>query len=143
LSFYQLALSFVDGSGIILAGASRCSKSCKAPHADVSGVVDQMIAANRANRAKGRAGTHGSQLRAALAKKGKKLALLDDDELTALTSLQLQSTAVSDTGILELRSLAALRSLDISRTRVTASGATALKTVLPGCKITSWGRRPL
>jgi len=50
---------------------------------DVSGVVDQMIAANRANRAKGPAGTHGSQLRGQLAKKGKKLALLGDDDETA------------------------------------------------------------
>ncbi len=50
---------------------------------DVSGVVDQMIAANRANRAKGPAGTHGSQLRAELAKKGKKLALLGDDNETS------------------------------------------------------------
>lgn len=50
---------------------------------DVSGVVDQMIDANRANRAKGPAGAHGSQLRAELAKKGKKLPLLGDDDRTA------------------------------------------------------------
>src|SRR5205823_11117682 len=40
---------------------------------DVSGVVDQIIDANRANRAKGPAGNHGSRLRAELAKKGQKL----------------------------------------------------------------------
>jgi LmbE family N-acetylglucosaminyl deacetylase len=50
---------------------------------DVSGVVDQMIDANRANRAKGPAGNLGSRLRAELAKTGKKLALLGDDDVTA------------------------------------------------------------
>lgn len=50
---------------------------------DVSAVVDQIIDANRANRAKGPAGTHGSQLRAELAKKGQKLSLLGDDDVTA------------------------------------------------------------
>src|SRR5262245_22388897 len=50
---------------------------------DVSAVVDQMIDANRANRAKGPAGTHGSQLRAELAKTGQKLPLLGDDDVTA------------------------------------------------------------
>src|SRR5262245_54168312 len=50
---------------------------------DVSGVVDQIIDANRANRAKGPAGNHGSRLRAELAKKGQKLALLGDNDVTA------------------------------------------------------------
>jgi LmbE family N-acetylglucosaminyl deacetylase len=50
---------------------------------DVSGVLDQMIDANRANRAKGPAGNHGSRLRAELAKQGKKLPLLGDDDVTA------------------------------------------------------------
>jgi hypothetical protein len=50
---------------------------------DVSGVVDQVIDANRANRCQGPAGNHGSRLRAELAKKGKKLALLGDDDVTA------------------------------------------------------------
>jgi LmbE family N-acetylglucosaminyl deacetylase len=50
---------------------------------DVSGVVDQIIDANRANRAKGPAGNHGSRLRAELAKQGKKLPLLGDDDVTA------------------------------------------------------------
>jgi LmbE family N-acetylglucosaminyl deacetylase len=50
---------------------------------DVSGVIDQMIDANRANRAKGPAGTHGSRLRAELAKRGQKLPLLGDDDVTA------------------------------------------------------------
>jgi LmbE family N-acetylglucosaminyl deacetylase len=47
---------------------------------DVSGVVDQIIDANRANRAKGPAGNHGSRLRAELAKRGQKLPLLGDDD---------------------------------------------------------------
>jgi LmbE family N-acetylglucosaminyl deacetylase len=50
---------------------------------DVSGVVEQMIDANRANRAKGPAGHHGSRLRAELAKRGQKLPLLGDDAVTA------------------------------------------------------------
>src|SRR5437588_3432058 len=50
---------------------------------DVSGVVEQIIDANRANRAKGPAGNHGSRLRAELAKRGEKLPLLGDNDLTA------------------------------------------------------------
>jgi len=50
---------------------------------DVSGVVDQIIDANRANRAKGPAGAHGSQLKAELARRGKRLPLLGDDDVTA------------------------------------------------------------
>jgi len=50
---------------------------------DVSGVVEQIIDANRANRAKGPAGNHGSQLRAELARRGQKLPLLGDDDLAA------------------------------------------------------------
>ena len=50
---------------------------------DVSGVVDQIIDANRANRAKGPAGAHGSQLRAELARRNQKLPLLGDDDVTA------------------------------------------------------------
>ena len=50
---------------------------------DVSGVVDQIIDANRANRAKGPAGNLGSRLRADLAKRGQKLPLLGDDDVTA------------------------------------------------------------
>jgi LmbE family N-acetylglucosaminyl deacetylase len=50
---------------------------------DVSGVVDQIIDCNRANRAKGPAGNHGSRLRAELAKRGQKLPLLGDDDVTA------------------------------------------------------------
>jgi LmbE family N-acetylglucosaminyl deacetylase len=50
---------------------------------DVSGVVEQMIDANRANRAKGPAGKHGSRLRAELARRGQKLPLLGDDDATA------------------------------------------------------------
>lgn len=50
---------------------------------DVSGVLDQIIDANRANRAKGPAGNHGSRLRAELAKRGQKLPLLGDDDVTA------------------------------------------------------------
>jgi LmbE family N-acetylglucosaminyl deacetylase len=50
---------------------------------DVSGVLDQMIDCNRANRAKGPAGSLGSRLRAELAKKGQKLPLLGNDDVTA------------------------------------------------------------
>src|SRR5713226_9731217 len=50
---------------------------------DVSGVVDQIIDANRANRAKGPAGNHGSRLRAELAKGNQRLPLLGDDDVTA------------------------------------------------------------
>jgi len=50
---------------------------------DVSGVVDQIIDANRANRAKGPAGNHGSRLRAELAKHGQRLPLLGEDDITA------------------------------------------------------------
>lgn len=50
---------------------------------DVSGVVDQMIDANRANRAKGPAGNHGSRLRAELARRGQRLPLLGDNDVTA------------------------------------------------------------
>jgi LmbE family N-acetylglucosaminyl deacetylase len=50
---------------------------------DVSGVVDQLIDANRANRAKGPAGNLGSRLRAELAKRGQKLPLLGDDDVSA------------------------------------------------------------
>jgi LmbE family N-acetylglucosaminyl deacetylase len=50
---------------------------------DVSGVVEQMIDANRANRAKGPAGNHGSRLRAELAKRGQKLPVLGDDDASA------------------------------------------------------------
>jgi LmbE family N-acetylglucosaminyl deacetylase len=50
---------------------------------DVSGVVEQIIDANRANRAKGPAGNHGSRLRAELARTGQRLPLLGDDDVTA------------------------------------------------------------
>jgi LmbE family N-acetylglucosaminyl deacetylase len=50
---------------------------------DVSGVVEQIIDANRANRAKGPAGQHGSRLRAELAKRGQRLPLLGDDDVSA------------------------------------------------------------
>ena len=42
-----------------------------------------MIDANRANRAKGPAGNHGSRLRAELAKRGQKLPLLGDNDVAA------------------------------------------------------------
>jgi LmbE family N-acetylglucosaminyl deacetylase len=50
---------------------------------DISAVVDLKVEANRANRAKGPAGQHGSMLRAELAKKNQRLPLLGDDDLTA------------------------------------------------------------
>jgi LmbE family N-acetylglucosaminyl deacetylase len=50
---------------------------------DISAVVDKKVEANRANKAKGPAGNHGSQLRAKLAKEGRRLPLLGDDDATA------------------------------------------------------------
>ena len=50
---------------------------------DVTSALDQLIDCNRANRAKGPAGNLGSRLRADLAKRGQKLPLLGDDDLTA------------------------------------------------------------
>ena len=50
---------------------------------DISAVVDLKVEANRANRAKGPAGQHGSKLRAELAKKNQRLPLLGDDDITA------------------------------------------------------------
>src|ERR1700724_432854 len=50
---------------------------------DISGMIEKKIDANIANVAKGPGGHHGSQLRAELAKQGKKLALLGDDDRTA------------------------------------------------------------
>ena len=50
---------------------------------DISGVVDQKVDANRANKAKGPGGNHGSRLRAELAKKHQRLPLLGDDDTTA------------------------------------------------------------
>jgi LmbE family N-acetylglucosaminyl deacetylase len=50
---------------------------------DISTVIDKKVEANRANRAKGPAGRHGSQLRAELAKKNQRLPLLGDDDMTA------------------------------------------------------------
>lgn len=50
---------------------------------DISAVADLKVEANRANRAKGPAGQHGSKLRADLAKKNQRLPLLGDDDLTA------------------------------------------------------------
>ncbi len=50
---------------------------------DITGTVDQKIAANRANRAKGPAGNRGSRLRAELAARNLRLPLLGDDDETA------------------------------------------------------------
>jgi len=50
---------------------------------DISSVVDKKIEANRANVAKGPAGTNGSRLRADLAKRNLRLPLLGDDDATA------------------------------------------------------------
>src|SRR5262249_60289420 len=49
----------------------------------VSGGVEQITDANRANRAKGPGGNHGSRLRAELAKRGKRLPLLGGNDATA------------------------------------------------------------
>jgi LmbE family N-acetylglucosaminyl deacetylase len=50
---------------------------------DISGTVESKIDANIANVAKGPGGHHGSRLRAELAKQGKRLPLLGDDDRTA------------------------------------------------------------
>jgi LmbE family N-acetylglucosaminyl deacetylase len=50
---------------------------------DISAVVDKKVEANRANKAKGPAGNHGSRLRAELAKKNQRLPLLGADDDTA------------------------------------------------------------
>lgn len=50
---------------------------------DITSTVDAKIDANICNVAKGPGGHHGSRLRAELAKKGKKLPLLGDDDKTA------------------------------------------------------------
>jgi LmbE family N-acetylglucosaminyl deacetylase len=51
---------------------------------DISGVVEQKVDANRANQAKGPGGSHGSRLRAELARKNQRLPLLGNgDDATA------------------------------------------------------------
>jgi LmbE family N-acetylglucosaminyl deacetylase len=50
---------------------------------DITSVVDKKVEANRANRAKGPGGHHGSRLRAELAKKNLRLPLLGNDDVTA------------------------------------------------------------
>ena len=50
---------------------------------DISRVIDKKVEANRANVAKGPAGTNGSRLRAELAKRNLRLPLLGDDDATA------------------------------------------------------------
>ena len=50
---------------------------------DVSRQIDKIVDCNRANVAKGPAGHLGSRLRAELAREGKKLPLLGDDDVTA------------------------------------------------------------
>jgi LmbE family N-acetylglucosaminyl deacetylase len=50
---------------------------------DISAVIDKKVEANRANKAKGPAGTKGSGLRAELAKKNLRLPLLGNDDDTA------------------------------------------------------------
>lgn len=50
---------------------------------DITGTIDQKIAANRANKAKGPAGNRGSRLRAELATRNLRLPLLGDDDETA------------------------------------------------------------
>jgi LmbE family N-acetylglucosaminyl deacetylase len=50
---------------------------------DVSGQVDKIIEANRANRAKGPGGHLGSRLRESLARRNQRLPLLGDDDVTA------------------------------------------------------------
>lgn len=50
---------------------------------DISGVIDKKVEANRANVAKGPAGTNGSRLKAELAKRNLRLPLLEGDDVAA------------------------------------------------------------
>jgi hypothetical protein len=50
---------------------------------DISHVIEKKVEANRANVAKGPAGTNGSRLRAELAKRNLRLPLLGEDDATA------------------------------------------------------------
>ncbi len=50
---------------------------------DISGQIDKVIDANRANRAKGPAGHLGSRLKADLSKRNQRLPLLDGDDVAA------------------------------------------------------------
>jgi hypothetical protein len=50
---------------------------------DISSYIDHKVRSNVANRGKGPAGSTGSRLRQELAKQGKRLALLGDDDATA------------------------------------------------------------
>jgi LmbE family N-acetylglucosaminyl deacetylase len=50
---------------------------------DISHVIDKKVEANRANVAKGPAGTNGSRLKAELAKRNLKLPLLEGDDIAA------------------------------------------------------------
>lgn len=50
---------------------------------DISGTIDKKVEANVCNVAKGPGGHHGSELRAELAKQGKRLPLLGDNDRTA------------------------------------------------------------
>jgi LmbE family N-acetylglucosaminyl deacetylase len=50
---------------------------------DITGVIDKKVEANRANVAKGPAGTNGSRLKTDLAKRNLRLPLLGDDDATA------------------------------------------------------------
>jgi len=50
---------------------------------DISSVIDTKVAANLANKAQGPAGETGAKLRAKLAREGKRLPMLGDDDATA------------------------------------------------------------
>ncbi|MCI0621417.1 MAG: PIG-L family deacetylase [Acidobacteria bacterium] len=50
---------------------------------DISSVIDRKVEANLVNKAQGPAGVNGSQLKAKLAKEGRKLPLLGNDDQTA------------------------------------------------------------
>ena len=54
---------------------------------DISQVIDKKVEANRANVAKGPAGTNGSRLRAELATRGLRLPLLGDDDADSRSEL--------------------------------------------------------
>ena len=64
---------------------------------DISAYIDQKVRGNVANKGKGPAGTAGSRLRLELAREGKKLPLLGDDDDTAEDTGATEETGGTET----------------------------------------------
>jgi hypothetical protein len=56
-------------------------------------------------------------------------------DLSALKSLRLRRTLVTDKGVPELTSLKNLEFVDLAETKVTREGAHSLQAALPNCKV--------